>query len=260
VRVPAVLCVFAGLLVCLPTWGQKAEYNFYPQFRDEVMPKHYLANPQTTLSEIVADYAADLRAAGVAAGEIERRAKLVLRDRPALEADYWDRFYLNPESRVNRAPNAFLVEMTKGRPPGVALDYAMGEGRNSIFLAQLGWQVWGFDPSVAGVALANKRAAALGLTLHTAAVSDNKFEFGRDRFDLILFSWAMPLIPVEGVLESLKHGGVVIMECAANYVGRNGMLKMFDSLDIKHYEVVHEKADFYDRQEVDIIRLVAVKP
>jgi SAM-dependent methyltransferase len=124
----------------------------------------------------------------------------------------------------------------------------------------LGWQVWGFDPSAAGVALANKRAAALGLTLHTAAVSDSKFEFGRDRFDLILFSWAMPLIPVERVLESLKHGGVVIIECAANYVGRNGMLKMFDALEIKHYEVVHEKADFYDRQEVDIIRLVAVKP
>jgi len=110
------------------------------------------------------------------------------------------------------------------------------------------------------VALANQRAAALGLTLHTAAVSDNKFEFGRDRFDLIVFSWAMPLIPVERVLDSLKHGGVVIMECAADYVGRNGMLKKFDALEITHYEVVHEKADFYDRQEVDIIRLVAAKP
>ena len=96
--------------------------------------------------------------------------------------------------------------------------------------------------------------------MHTAAVSDNKFEFERDRFDLIVFSWAMPLIPVERVLDSLKHGGVVIMECAADYVGRNGMLKMFDALEIKHYEVVHEMADFCDRQEVDIIRLVAVKP
>jgi SAM-dependent methyltransferase len=260
VRSRVVFAVIAGLLGCLPAWEQKVEFDFYPEFRNEVMPKHYLANPRTTLSEIVADYAVDLKAAGVAASEIERRARLILRDRPTLEADYWDRFYLNPESKVNRAPNAFLVEMTKGRQPGVALDYAMGEGRNSIYLAQLGWQVWGFDPSSAGVALANKRAAALGLTLHTAAVSDNSFEFGRDRFDLILFSWAMPQIPVERVLESLKHGGVLIVECAADYVGRNGMLKMFDALDIKSYEVVHEKADFYDRREVDIVRLVAVKP
>src|SRR5260370_16370699 len=200
-----VLYVFTGLLVCLPTWGQKGEFDFYPEFRNEVMPKHYSANPRTSLSEIVSDYSADLKAAGVAAGEIDRRAQLILRDRPTLEADYWDRFYLNPESKVNRAPNAFLVEKTKGRLPGVALDYAMGEGRNSIFLGQLGWQVWGFDPSVAGVALANKRAAALGLTLHTAAVSDNKFDFGRNPFDLILFIWSMPLIPVHPAFKTLNH-------------------------------------------------------
>ena len=61
-----VLYVFAGLLVCLRTWGQKAEFNFYPEFRSEVMPKHYLANPRTTLSEIVSDYSTDLKAAGQA--------------------------------------------------------------------------------------------------------------------------------------------------------------------------------------------------
>jgi len=49
------------------------------------------------------------------------------------------------------------------------------------------------------------------------------------------------------------------MEAAADYVGRNGMLKMFDVLEIRRYEIVHEKADFYERQEVDIVRLVAVK-
>jgi hypothetical protein len=50
------------------------------------------------------------------------------------------------------------------------------------------------------------------------------------------------------------------MEVAADYVGQNGMLKMFDALEIRRYEIVHEKADFYDRHEIDIVRLVAVKP
>jgi len=53
---------------------------------------------------------------------------------------------------------------------------------------------------------------------------------------------------------------MVVMEAAADYVGRNGMLKMFDALLIKRYEIVHEKADFHDRQEIDIVHLVAVKP
>jgi SAM-dependent methyltransferase len=184
---------------------------------------------------------------------------LILQNKPALEADYWDRFYLDPKSKVNRGPNAFLVEVVRGRTPGVALDYGMGEGRNSIYLAQLGWEVWGFDPAAAAVRLANQRAAALGLTLHTASVTDDQFAFGKDRFDLILFSWAMPLIPIERVLAALKPGGMVVMEAAADYVGRNGMLKMFDALEIMRYEIVHEKADFYERQEVDIVRLIAVK-
>jgi hypothetical protein len=35
---------------------------------------------------------------------------------------------------------------------------------------------------------------------------------------------------------------------------------MFDALQTKRYEIVHEKADFYDRQEVGIVRLTAIKP
>ena len=136
----------------------------------------------------------------------------------------------------------------------------MGQGRNSIYLAQLGWEVWGFDPADAAVALAQRRARELGLTLHTAAVPDSEFDFGKERFDLVVFSWAMPLVPVERVVEALKPGGRVVMECAADFFGRNGMLKMFDALKILRYELVVGKADFYGRRQTEILRMVAVKP
>lgn len=150
--------------------------------------------------------------------------------------------------------------MVSGRTPGTALDYAMGAGRNSIYLAQQGWKVWGFDPVDAAVALAQKRAKELGLTLNTAAVWDSEYEFGNERFDLILFSWAMPFVPVQRVVDALKPGGMVVMEGAVDYVGRNGMLKMFDALKIIRYEIVRTKADFYERQEIDVLRMVAIKP
>ena len=254
------LFLFVGLLLCQPCWGQKPEYDFYLEFRNVIGPKFREAHPTSSLTDVVAAYAADLRAHGIDAREIQRRTQLILGSKPALEADYWNRLYLDPTTKVNRGPNAFLVEMMRNHRPGIVLDYAMGEGRNSIYLAQLGWEVWGFDPAEAAVRLANQRAAALGLRLHTASVADDQFTFGTERFDLILFSWAMPLIPVDRVIASLKPGGMVVMEVAADYVGRNGMLKMFDALEIRRYEIVHEKADFYDRQEVDIVRLVAVKP
>jgi protein-L-isoaspartate O-methyltransferase len=111
------------------------------------------------------------------------------------------------------------------------------------------------------VGLAQQHAKELGLTLHTAAVRDTDYDFGKGRFDLILFSWTMPLVPVQTVVDSLKPGGIVVMECGADFVsGRNEMLHIFDPLKIVHYEIVRAKSDFYDRRETDVLRLVAQKP
>jgi SAM-dependent methyltransferase len=243
-------------------FGQKADYDFYTDFRNSFTPKLRAENPSLSLTneQIVERYAARLKTEGVTETEIARRTRLIRTERSLLEADYWNRFYTDSQSNFNKAPNDFLVQVVEGRQPGVALDYGMGEGRNAIYLASLGWQVWGFDPADAGVALAQKRAKELGLTLHTAAVRDSEYEFGNERFDLILFSWTMPLVPVQKVVDSLKPGGIVVIECGADFVGSNGMLHMFDALQIVHYEIVRAKSDFYDRRETEVIRLVARKP
>ena len=206
------------------------------------------------------DVATELERDGAPADEILRRLGSLGTGRPALECDYWNRFYLDAKSNFNKAANAFLMQMVKGCRPGVVLDYGMGEGRNSIYLASLGWEVWGFDPADAGVALAEKRAKELGLTLHTSAVRDSDYDFGQNRFDMIVLSWTMPLVPIQRIADSLKPGGVVVMECGSDFVGRNEMLHIFDPLEITQYEIVRAKSDFYDRRETDVLRLVAFKP
>jgi SAM-dependent methyltransferase len=243
--------------------GQKPEYDFYPDFRNSFTPKLRAENPSLSLTsqQIVDRYAAKLKSEGVSETEIKRRTSLILTERNLLEADYWNRYYLDGNSNFNRAPNGFLKQMVAGQRPGVALDYGMGEGRNAIYLATLGWDVWGFDPADVGVTLAQKRAQGLGLTLHTATVRDSEYDFGKEKFDLVLFSWTMPLVPVQKVADSLKRGGIVVMECGADFVSsRNEILHMFDPLQIVHYEMVRAKSDFYDRQETDVIRLIARKP
>jgi SAM-dependent methyltransferase len=264
VRSTEVLTVLVTtLLYSLCAFGQKPEYDFYPEYRNSFTPRLRAENPSLSLTneEIVERYGAELKSEGVAETEIARRTRLILTARNLLEADYWNRYYLDSNSNFNRAPNGFLKQMVEGKRPGVTLDYGMGEGRNAIYLASLGWQVWGFDPADAGVALAQKRAKELGLTLHTDAVRDSEYQFGKERFDLILFSWTMPLVPVQKVVDSLKPGGIVVMECGADFVsGRNEILHMFDPLQIVHYEIIRAKSDFYDRRETDVLRLVARKP
>ena len=252
----------ATLLYSLCAFGQKPEYDFYPEYRNSFTPKLRAENPSASLTneQIVERYAAKLGSEGVSETEITRRSRLILTERNSLEADYWNRFYLNSNANFNKAPNEFLKQMVEGQRPGVALDYGMGEGRNAIYLASLGWQVWGFDPADAGIALAQKRAKELGLTLHTEAVRDSDYDFGKEKFDLVLFSWTMPLVPVQKIVESLKPGGMVVMECGADFVERNEMLHIFDGLQIVRYEIVRAKSDFYERRQTDVLRLVARKP
>lgn len=251
----------AALLVPELAPAQKPGYEFYYEFRTVFSPKVEEENHWSlSNADVQRLYADKLRNQGVPETEIARRIALLKTERPALDADYYNRLYLANDSNFNHAPNQFLTEVVRDMRPGVALDYGMGEGRNSIYLANLGWQVWGFDPADAGVALANKRARQLGLTLHTEAVRDGEYDFGTEKFDLILFSWTMPLVPMQKVIDALKPGGIIVMECGLEfYGGRNEMLHRFDSLQIVRYEMVRAKSDWGSRQETDIFHLVARK-
>jgi len=254
--------IFAAILVLSAlASGQKPEYEFYPDFRTNFSEHLQEANHWSLSNEQVLEaYAKKLRSDGVSESEIERRLKLLRTQHAVLEADFYSRYYLDPNANFNHAPNKFLMKAIQGQKPGVALDYGMGQGRNAIYLATLGWQVWGFDPAEAGVAIAQKQAETLGLTLHTAAVRDSEYDFGNKKFDLILFSWTMPQVPLQKVLDSLKPGGIVVMECGTDFLpDRNAMLHLFDPLVIEHYELVLDKSDWEGRRDVQIIRLIARK-
>ena len=231
------------LLTAACLHAQRPEYDFYAEGRDK--------KPET--------YADELRKARVPEKEVSRRIDLLRNHRTELEADRWDRFYGNRGSSYNREPNAFLIQVVRGMKPGVVLDYAMGDGRNALYLAKLGWTVHGFDISEVGVSTARRRASELGLTINATASSDANYNFGKNRFDLILFSWSMPLVDVRKVVDALRPGGIVVMEFGPGFTGRNGMLRLFDDLVIEHYEATRAISDFSDRRETEVFRLIARK-
>lgn len=250
----------AVLLLGMLGHAQIPEYDFYPEFRGWSQQLRRSV-PALTSDQVLERYSTRLRGEGTSEAEVQRRDKLLRTSRNRMEDDFWNRFFTQGTSNYNQAPNGFLVEVVEGRKAGTALDYAMGEGRNALFLAKLGWQVSGFDPATEAVALAQRRAKDLGLRLDAKTVRDSEYDFGQDRFDSVLFSWAMPEAEyAEKVVRALKPGGIVVMECGADWVGRNGMLKLFDALQVIRYEIVSAKSDFYNRREMDVLRLVARKP
>src|SRR5436190_2204114 len=84
--------------------------------------------------------------------------------------------------------------------------------RFRAWLAQQGWEVTGFDPAERAVAVARANAAKLGVKLSTEIKSYEEFDFGENRWDLILLSYVGGREMNAQVTRSLKPGGIVILE------------------------------------------------
>ena len=182
-------------------------------------------------------------------------------------AEYWDRAYSDPSLVFNTTPNAFLTEVVKGLKPGRALDIGMGQGRNSVYLAKLGWDVTGFDISERGMELARKSAAAAGVKITTISASMDDFDFGVGQWDLVVatyegVSW------LEAAAQGLKPGGFLVVEGYSKHpqappgaaFGPNELLKLFmdRNLHVVRYEDVEGEPDWLKLDRV--VRMFARKP
>jgi Tellurite resistance protein TehB len=83
-------------------------------------------------------YAAELKVQGKSDQEVASTIQTLIMVGDRAEIEFWNRILTAPKPRFNTAPNAFLAEMIKGLKPGRALDVGMGQGRNTIYLAQQG--------------------------------------------------------------------------------------------------------------------------
>jgi SAM-dependent methyltransferase len=197
-----------------------------------------------------------LQQLGVGPNERERLIGVIDREGQRLEVERWNRILTAEKPQFNTNPNAFLVDVVKGRPPGAALDVGMGQGRNAIYLAQLGWTVTGFDPADKAVAQANLTAAKLGVKLNALVQGEETFDFGDNRWDLIVLSYVGAREFVDRVVRSLKPGGIVVIEGFHRDVTRtspvggavvfdtNELPQLFSRLRVLRYEDVEAKNDF----------------
>lgn len=176
----------------------------------------------------------------------------------------------------NEQPNALLVETMKGRRPGTALDADMGEGRNAIYLAQQGWQVTGVDIAEKALAFAQKRATEKGVKITTEVADMAKYDWGTNKWDLIVLSYAGGRDYAQRVMQALKPGGLVVLEAfhmdATNqlqvvggdyrvFFNTNELPKLYGAAGLKiiRYEEPIGTADF-TKLKLRLVKLVAQKP
>lgn len=169
-----------------------------------------------------------------------------------------------------REPNAWLVEAVRNRKPGRALDVGMGQGRNALFLARNGWEVSGFDSADEGIRQAKAEAARLALRLAAEVNTFEAFDFGTEKWDLIVLTYEPTKAIAPKVAQALRPGGIVVVEdrhvdtkrvWPAGTFGDNELLSLFSGLRVTKYEDVWARPDWsVTKRDERLVRLVAEKP
>ena len=227
---------------------------------------------QNAGDQVVFDrYRAELRRQGRSEKEIATTIASLQAIGDRAEIERWNRILTAPKPAFNTAPNAFLAAIIKGIKPGRSLDVGMGQGRNTIYLAQQGWDSAGFDPAERAVAAAQEAAQKLGVTITTQVARAEDFDWGDARWDLIVLSYVGARDYVPLVLRALRPGGMVVVEgfhrdaTKTRSIGggvvfdTNELLKLFAGLRVVRYEDTDAVADF-GLEATRVVRLAATKP
>ncbi|HIJ96830.1 MAG TPA: class I SAM-dependent methyltransferase [Desulfuromonadales bacterium] len=107
-----------------------------------------------------------------------------------MEADRikWNHRFACDDSYLGARPSPFLTQeidrILRLAPGKAALDIACGEGRNSVFLAQHGFQVTGLDISDIGLAKAKDVAEKTGVQVDFYQTDLDEYTF-EQKYDLM---------------------------------------------------------------------------
>ena len=167
----------------------------------------------------------------------------------------------------DHAPNRLLVSTIEHEHPGAALDVAMGQGRNALYLAAHGWNVTGVDISDEALGQARAQARARSVALDLIESDLGTFDFGVDRWDLVTLIYAPSAAKrIADIQRAVKRGGLVIYEYfAPDDAEDNGapapaaLVHQFaDGWDIVRDEIVDDVPDWGENR-AKIQRFIARK-
>ena len=268
----AVVVLFAVLMLPCHSRAQPSNEAVWEQFL-QWLPS---APAVESTGPLWREYRSHLISAGVSAAEADRQLDIIRRmhrEKPDAWRVMFNNIYSSNTQGFSTQPNALLISTVEGRKPGRALDIGMGQGRNSVFLAMKGWDVTGFDISDEGLAIARKNAERAGVKLNAIRETDEAFNYGSDRWDLIVFMYEpFPITSatyVERLHKSMKRGGLIVIESTAQEATTSNrratsidpgeLLAAFRNFRLLHFEDTVAVSDWSGRAKTRIVRMVAEK-
>ena len=174
------------------------------------------------------------------------------------DKERWDRNYQTDRYIFGKAPIPFLTKNVELLPKGQALDLAMGEGRNGIFLATQGFDVTGVDISEEGLKKARALGTEQGVTITTQVADLQQYQIPVETYDLILCTYYLQRNLFPQIKAGLKPGGMALVETYTRehvkYRARfpqqyllksNELLNLFSGLTVLRYQAIDDGQSAY---------------
>lgn len=173
------------------------------------------------------------------------------------DKDRWNAKYDTETFLFGKKPIRFLEDNVHLLPPGKALDIAMGEGRNGVFLATKGFDVLGLDISEKGLEKAHRLAAAHNVKIETRVVDLDNYILEKNAYDLIICTYYMQRDLFAQFKDALKPGGMALVETYnvdyLRYVkfskkwalDTNELLDIFKDLKVIRYQAFDDGKEAY---------------
>ena len=137
---------------------------------------------------------------------------------PSSDRDFWNGRFASESYVFGTRPAAFVTDNAHYIPPrSRVLVPADGEGRNSVFLAELGHRVVATDIAEAGIAKARKLADARGVSVEFRHLDLQGWQWPTADFDAVVavfIQFAPPAFRDEifaGMKRAVRPGGVVLL-------------------------------------------------
>ena len=129
------------------------------------------------------------------------------------DAQEWDSRYSGSDRVWSAAPNAWVARTVGAWFTGRALDLGAGEGRHSVWLAALGWQVTAVDFSAAGIERGRDGAQDVGVEVDWVVADVRTWEPPEGAtFDLILAAYLhLPDDVLARARDWLAPGGALVV-------------------------------------------------
>jgi len=138
------------------------------------------------------------------------------------DRERWNTRYAARAAPGRGEPNAFLRKYIGMLPRGHALELAMGEGVNAVFLAERGYSVTGIDVSDIAIERACHLARHVGVALDVRREDLTSIRLPANSYELVVCFYYLQRDLLPQIVTTLRPGGMVLYETFAAEQGLTG--------------------------------------